>query len=85
MEIKGRQDPLKRCFENIINNALTYGTNVEIKVEKKLNNCIVFVDDNGKGISQNEYLNVFKPFYRIDKSRSQNKSVWVWAYLSQTI
>ena len=32
MEIKGRQDPLKRCFENIINNALTYGTNVEIKV-----------------------------------------------------
>ena len=32
------------------------------------------VDDNGPGIPENEYQNVMKPFYRIDKSRGQNTS-----------
>ena len=32
------------------------------------------VDDNGPGIPEHEYQNVMKPFYRIDKSRGQNKS-----------
>ena len=32
------------------------------------------VEDNGPGIPTKEYQNVFKPFYRIDKSRSLNRS-----------
>ena len=32
------------------------------------------VDDDGPGIDESEYQNVMKPFYRIDKSRGQNKS-----------
>ena len=32
------------------------------------------IEDNGPGIEKKEYQNVFKPFYRIDKSRSLNKS-----------
>ena len=39
-----------------------------------MNNIIIFIDDNGPGISEKEYQNVMKPFYRIDKSRGQNKS-----------
>ena len=35
---------------------------------------LIFVDDDGPGIPENEYQNVMKPFYRIDKSRGQNKS-----------
>ena len=37
-------------------------------------NFNIYVDDDGPGISENEYQNVMKPFYRIDKSRGQNKS-----------
>ena len=32
------------------------------------------IQDNGPGLPKKEYDNVFKPFYRVDKSRSLNKS-----------
>ena len=35
---------------------------------------LIFIDDDGPGIPENERQNVMKPFYRIDKSRGQNKS-----------
>ena len=34
----------------------------------------IVVDDDGPGISKNEYENVFKPFYKIDKGRADSKS-----------
>jgi len=69
-----RKNALKRCFDNLVQNGLTYGENVYIKVIKTNNWLTVFIDDDGKGIPSNEYQNVFKPFYRLDKSRSLNKS-----------
>ena len=35
---------------------------------------IVLIEDDGPGIPEDEYKNVFKPFYRLDKSRSLNTS-----------
>ena len=32
------------------------------------------IDDDGPGIPKSEYDNVFKPFYKIDKSRAESKS-----------
>ncbi len=71
---KGRISSLKRCFENVINNGLTYGKKVYISVHKGSNRIIVNIEDDGPGISEDQYRNVFKPFFRIDKSRSLNKS-----------
>ena len=34
----------------------------------------LIIDDDGPGISEKEYDNVFKPFYKIDKSRGDSKS-----------
>ena len=34
---------------------------------------LIFIDDDGPGIPESEHQNVLKPFYRIDKSRGQNK------------
>ena len=39
-----------------------------------MNNIIILIDDDGPGVPENEYQNIIKPFYRIDKSRGQNKS-----------
>ena len=70
----GRINSLKRCFNNLINNALNYGDEINISLKKSLNNIILFVDDNGPGIPNNEKENVLKPFYKIDKSRNESKS-----------
>ena len=73
-KINLRQNSIKRCLTNLIDNGLTYGKNVNVTTEKKINNLLIIVDDDGPGIPEKEYQNVIKPFYRIDKSRGQNKS-----------
>jgi len=73
-EINIRPNSIRRCLINLIDNALTYGKKAEIFTKMTANNMIILIDDNGPGIPENEYKNVLKPFYRIDKSRGQNKS-----------
>ncbi len=70
----GRKDLIKRCINNLIDNALKYGENVHIDLFKNNSNIIVKIEDDGPGIPQEEYDNVFKPFYKIDKSRAERKS-----------
>ena len=74
IELKGRPTALKRLFENIVQNGLTYGNKVYISVQKGNNRALVIVDDDGPGIPEDQYKNVFKPFFRLDKSRSLNQS-----------
>ena len=74
IKINARHDALKRCFVNLINNALSYGNEVEIQTAKTVSSVMFLIDDDGPGIKEEEFENVFKPFYRTDKSRSQNKS-----------
>tara|TARA_B100000029_G_scaffold501760_1_gene575776 strand:+ start:381 stop:1697 length:1317 start_codon:yes stop_codon:yes gene_type:complete len=74
LEINIRPNSIKRCLTNLIDNGLAYGKKVDVLAKKTINNMIIFVDDNGPGIPEEEYQNVMKPFYRIDKSRGQNKS-----------
>ena len=72
--LKGRLSALKRSFENIINNGLIYGNQVIVKTQKSSNRVIITFDDDGPGIPEDQYKNVFKPFFRLDKSRSLNQS-----------
>ena len=72
--LKGRPLALKRSFENIIQNGLMYGTNVNVKVSKVNKRIIIMIEDDGPGIPEDQYKNVFKPFFRLDKSRSLNQS-----------
>ena len=73
-KINLRPNAIRRCIANLIDNALSYGKKVEILTKKTMNNLLIFVDDDGPGIPEKEYQNVMKPFYKIDKSRGQNKT-----------
>ena len=61
-----------RVVTNILNNAILNSEKVVIKTEVSDEIVKVNIHDNGKGIPDDEKENVFKPFYRIDKSRNQN-------------
>jgi two-component system osmolarity sensor histidine kinase EnvZ len=74
LEIRGRENLIKRCILNVIENGFAYGNKIFIEIKKSINGAIITIEDNGPGIPQNEYSNVFRPFYRIDKSRGLNKS-----------
>ena len=70
----GRKNLIKRCINNLVDNALKYGTKVNIELSKKTKNIFLKIEDNGPGIPEKEYDNVFKPFYKINKGRADAKS-----------
>ena len=72
--IQGRPTALRRSFENIIQNGLTYGQKVFANIQKSSNRVLIIVEDDGPGVPEDQYKNVLKPFFRLDKSRSLNKS-----------
>ena len=74
IKLKCRPLALKRSFENIIQNGLTYGNKVNVEIQKGNRLVTILFEDDGPGIPEDQYKNVFKPFFRLDKSRSLNQS-----------
>ena len=74
INFKGRKNLLIRCFSNILDNALKYGKKINFFAKKLNKTIVIIIEDDGPGISKSEYLNVFKPFYKINKGRGDSKS-----------
>ena len=72
--LNGRKNLIKRCLNNLIENSIKYGNKLNIELFKKKKNLVIKVEDDGPGIPENEYENVFKPFYKINKGRADSKS-----------
>ena len=74
VDFEGRKNLIKRCISNLIDNSIKYGKKININVDKIKKNLLIFIEDDGPGIPISEHENVFKPFYKIDKSRAEAKS-----------
>jgi two-component system, OmpR family, osmolarity sensor histidine kinase EnvZ len=72
--INGRMNLIQRCFNNLIDNAIKYAQNIKIELKKTNNHVLILIDDDGPGIKKKYYDNVFKPFFKLDKSRGESKS-----------
>ena len=72
--INGRKNLIQRCMNNLIDNAIKYGDKINIELRINNKNLFIKIEDNGPGIPEDEYDNVFKPFYKIDKGRADSKS-----------
>ena len=70
----GRKNLISRCINNLVENSLKYGKKIEIQIVKNQDNIMISISDDGPGVPENEYENILKPFYKIDKSRSETKS-----------
>ena len=72
--MNGKKNLITRCINNLIDNSVKYANKVHIQLSKSNNNNIIIIDDDGPGIDEKEHENVFKPFYKINKSRGDAKS-----------
>ncbi len=63
-----------RSITNVLNNAIDKANKIIIKAEVNSKMVKINIHDNGPGVDDEEKVNVFKPFYRVDKSRNQNKT-----------
>ncbi len=70
----GRKNLIKRCLNNLLDNAINFSKNIKVRHQKIKRSVLIFIEDDGPGIPSSEYENVFKPFYKVDKSRNQTKS-----------
>ena len=72
--MNGRKNLIQRSINNLIDNSIKHANKIHIQLSKKNNSIMITADDDGPGIPKEEYDNVFKPFYKIDKSRGDSKS-----------
>lgn len=73
-DILGDRDRLKQMIINLVDNAIKYSEEndkVSIGTEVYDNNCVIWVEDTGVGMSKEHLDRVFERFYRIDKARSR--------------
>ncbi|MCU7837672.1 MAG: HAMP domain-containing protein [gamma proteobacterium symbiont of Taylorina sp.] len=68
----GKPLSLKRCINNLLENAIRYGKQVSIKVEDSDDNITIFICDKGPGIPEDALKKVFEPFFRLDSSRAKH-------------
>ncbi len=66
----GRKNLVRRCIANIINNSQKYSENISITCKKIKKTIQINIDDDGPGIADEHKEKVFRPFYRVDKSKS---------------
>jgi len=74
VRIHGDAMRLQQAFANLLDNAIKYGgegTSIDIDVSSTPDRGIVRIADHGEGIPPEERDRIFRRFYRIDKSRSQ--------------
>jgi len=68
---EGRPLALKRLFANLVDNAVRYGRSAAARASVDALKLRVIVEDEGPGIPESEMENVFKPFFRVERSRNK--------------
>ena len=77
LQLNGNFRLLESAVENIVTNALKYTKDkIELHIfiqeeEEEEEFLRIRVDDNGSGVHPDEFEKIFKPFYRVDKTRTR--------------
>jgi len=65
---------LSRILLNIITNAVRFSTaQINLKIELDNESVSITIEDDGPGINQEQWKNVFKPFVRLEASRNREQ------------
>lgn len=69
--VQGDPILLKRLFANLIDNATAYGRGAAVTMRVERRDAVVEVLDEGPGLSAEDRLRAFEPFYRAESSRNR--------------
>lgn len=72
-EVMLRLSGMRRALDNLISNAVRYGSRAEVSMDLTEKSLRLRVEDDGPGIPQNRRAEAQRPFTRLDPSRNQNK------------
>ena len=76
LQLNGNFRLLESAVENIVTNALKYTKDkielhIFIQEEEEEEFLRIRIDDNGSGVHPDEFEKIFKPFYRVDETRTR--------------
>ena len=66
-----RPDGLRRTIRNLVENAVRYAGQAEVRLVTRNSNVEIVVEDDGPGIPIDKTEEVFAPFFRLEGSRSR--------------
>ncbi len=76
-DIALREVALRRAVDNLISNAVRYGTKAEVSVVLTDKSLRIRVEDDGPGIPEEARAEAQKPFVRLDAARNQDRGAGV--------
>lgn len=68
--VSGYARSLKRCVQNLLENAVRYACDVHVIIDEQPEHLTITVRDNGPGIAPEQLTHVLEPFYRLEASRN---------------
>ncbi len=74
LSIVADEDKLSQIWTNLISNSIKFtgsGGRITITAAEQGDQFVVRIADNGVGVPEEELSHIFKPFYKIDKSRDR--------------
>jgi two-component system osmolarity sensor histidine kinase EnvZ len=66
-----RPNALKRCLVNLVSNARRHGTHIWLAAVPRRDGIDILIDDDGPGIPADQREAVFRPFFRLERSRNR--------------
>ena len=72
--VRADKNRIQQVLVNLISNSINYGKEkgtTEITLQAENDKCLIRVNDNGLGISEENMPRLFERFYRVDVSRSR--------------
>ncbi|WP_273820215.1 MULTISPECIES: ATP-binding protein [Pseudomonas] len=68
--LPGYARSLKRCVQNLLENAVRYGCEVVVRIEDESQQLRIIISDRGPGVPEALLEQVVEPFYRVEGSRN---------------
>lgn len=74
--VHGDKKLLHQVWTNLLTNSVKFteqGGTIAIRIEKRDQDCYIYVSDTGIGIARKDLPNIFNRFYKADKSRERKE------------